>query len=229
MLTNIRENNFFSLHRPYVHISTICTTSQSYQYKIKGRKPSYSCLFLCVSNDPLKMGSSPTLALSLLIFFLCNLCAIQGSIFIQPVTTVVIFNQIEYGIPVTVHCKSKNDDLGVHVLPLGQGYSFKFRPNLVGTTLFFCSFRWTGQTKSTGSMSSTTKGMQGNAPHADGSFMNIACACKTRKTLAKKFAITTEIRSQALLCKRNILTLDLFHAVVSKCLNSISVNYNEMI
>ncbi|KAE8649752.1 hypothetical protein Csa_023768, partial [Cucumis sativus] len=36
-------------------------------------------------------------------------------------------------------------------------------------------------TKSTGSMSSTTKGMQGNAPHADGSFMNIACACKTRK------------------------------------------------
>ncbi|KAE8649754.1 hypothetical protein Csa_023747, partial [Cucumis sativus] len=26
-------------------------------------------------------------------------------------------------------------------------------------------------TKSTGSMSSTTKGMQGNAPHADGSFM----------------------------------------------------------
>jgi len=145
LLTNIRENNFFSLHRPYVHISTICTTSQSYQYKIKGRKPSYSCLFLCVSNDPLKMGSSPTLALSLLIFFLCNLCAIQGSIFIQPVTTVVIFNQIEYGIPVTVHCKSKNDDLGVHVLPLGQGYSFKFRPNLVGTTLFFCSFTWTGQ------------------------------------------------------------------------------------
>ncbi|KAA0050677.1 self-incompatibility protein 1 [Cucumis melo var. makuwa] len=91
------------------------------------------------------MGSSPTLALSLLIFFLCNLRAIQGSIFIQPVTTVVIVNQIEYGIPVTVHCKSKNDDLGVHVLPLGQGYSFKFRPNLVGTTLFFCSFTWTGQ------------------------------------------------------------------------------------
>ncbi|KAL0560487.1 hypothetical protein IC582_000892 [Cucumis melo] len=91
------------------------------------------------------MGSSPTLALSLLIFFLCNLPAIQGSIFIQPVTTVVIVNQIEYGIPVTVHCKSKNDDLGVHVLPLGQGYSFKFRPNLVGTTLFFCSFTWTGQ------------------------------------------------------------------------------------
>ncbi|KAL0560293.1 hypothetical protein IC582_000694 [Cucumis melo] len=91
------------------------------------------------------MGSSPTLALSLLIFFLCNIRAIQGSIFIQPVTTVVIVNQIEYGIHVTVHCKSKNDDLGVHVLPLGQGYSFKFRPNLVGTTLFFCSFTWTGQ------------------------------------------------------------------------------------
>ncbi|KAE8649710.1 hypothetical protein Csa_012088, partial [Cucumis sativus] len=145
------------------------------------------------------MGSSPTLALSLQIFFLCNLCAIQGSIFIQPVTTVVIFNQIEYGIPVTVHCKSKNDDLGVHVLPLGQGYSFKFRPNLVGRPCFSAASHGLDNTKSTGSMSSTTKGMQGNAPHAHGSFMNIACACKTRKTLAKKFAITTEIRSQTLL------------------------------
>ncbi|KAE8649706.1 hypothetical protein Csa_012067 [Cucumis sativus] len=102
-------------------------------------------------------------------------------------------------------------------------------PTSWGRPCFSAASHGLDNTKSTGSMSSTTKGMQGNAPHAHGSFMNIACACKTRKTLAKKFAITTEIRSQALLCKRNILTLDLFHAVVSKCLNSISVNYNEMI
>jgi hypothetical protein len=38
---------------------------------------------------------------------------------------------------ITVHCKSKNDDLGFHTLPYTGSYLFTFTPNIFGTTLFF--------------------------------------------------------------------------------------------
>uniref|UniRef100_A0A9I9E4T6 Uncharacterized protein n=1 Tax=Cucumis melo TaxID=3656 RepID=A0A9I9E4T6_CUCME len=70
-------------------------------------------------------------------------------------------------------------------------------PTSWGRHCFSVASHGLDNTKSTGSISLMTKGMWGNALHADGSFMNIACACKTQKTLAKLYAITTEIRSQA--------------------------------
>ncbi|KAI4320873.1 hypothetical protein MLD38_034311 [Melastoma candidum] len=45
---------------------------------------------------------------------------------------------------VTVHCQSKDDDLGFHDLQPDEKWSFSFRLNLFFTTLFFCSFRWPG-------------------------------------------------------------------------------------
>lgn len=90
------------------------------------------------------MGSSPALALSLLILIFTSLHISQAFLIPDPVT-VTLVNKIEYGLPVNVHCKSKNDDLGVHTLALGQSYSFKFRPNVFGVTLFYCSFAWVGQ------------------------------------------------------------------------------------
>ncbi|KAM1635621.1 hypothetical protein ACFX13_013933 [Malus domestica] len=47
--------------------------------------------------------------------------------------------------PLKVHCKSKDDDLGVHAVPLADSYEFKFHPNIWRTTLFYCSFEWPGQ------------------------------------------------------------------------------------
>ncbi|KAI5386796.1 S-protein homolog 29 [Lathyrus oleraceus] len=47
----------------------------------------------------------------------------------------------------TVHCKSKDDDLGFHTLVYGEIYTFSFRPSLFpqfSATLFFCSFAWKG-------------------------------------------------------------------------------------
>jgi hypothetical protein len=43
---------------------------------------------------------------------------------------------------ITVHCKSKDDDLGFHTLMHEQSYMFSFRPRFPRGTLFFCSFTW---------------------------------------------------------------------------------------
>ncbi|GLU07862.1 hypothetical protein SLE2022_248010 [Rubroshorea leprosula] len=42
----------------------------------------------------------------------------------------------------TLSCKSKDDNLGLHELGIGQSFSFKFHVNLFKTTLFWCNFDW---------------------------------------------------------------------------------------
>lgn len=55
---------------------------------------------------------------------------------------VQITNDMDPSTELDLHCKSKDDDLGIHTLQKGQSYSFKFRVNLFQRTLFFCNFRW---------------------------------------------------------------------------------------
>ena len=47
-----------------------------------------------------------------------------------------------HGYVLTIHCKSKNDDLGVQVVQLDHVFTFKFTPNFWGSTLYSCNFRW---------------------------------------------------------------------------------------
>lgn len=47
----------------------------------------------------------------------------------------------------SVHCKSKDDDLGVQVLPTNQTFEFTFWTNILGSTRFWCSFSWADQFK----------------------------------------------------------------------------------
>lgn len=58
-----------------------------------------------------------------------------------------IGNKGKSGPPLTVHCKSKQDDLGSHMVPFKQDYHFKFQTNIWKSTLFFCSFQWNNQFK----------------------------------------------------------------------------------
>ncbi|KAI4386893.1 hypothetical protein MLD38_004772 [Melastoma candidum] len=45
----------------------------------------------------------------------------------------------------TLHCKSKDDDLGVQELQPQTRWGFRFQPKLfVETTLFYCTFAWFG-------------------------------------------------------------------------------------
>ncbi|CAI8595959.1 unnamed protein product [Vicia faba] len=64
---------------------------------------------------------------------------------------VIIINDIQPNpsptgsIPLYLHCKSKDNDLGFHTLGIfGQSYQFSFNPSfpVIKTTLFFCSFAW---------------------------------------------------------------------------------------
>ena len=59
---------------------------------------------------------------------------------------VKIHNSLEGSLDLTVHCKSKDDDLGVHLLHPGDNYGFSFNERIIfGNTLFFCSFIWNGE------------------------------------------------------------------------------------
>ncbi|KAB1227572.1 hypothetical protein CJ030_MR1G019968 [Morella rubra] len=56
---------------------------------------------------------------------------------------VQMFNNLSSGSDLTVHCKSRDDDLGVHLVRFSKGfYEFEFSVNIWKTTLFFCSFQW---------------------------------------------------------------------------------------
>ncbi|CAI0418538.1 unnamed protein product [Linum tenue] len=59
-------------------------------------------------------------------------------------TRVTVINMLTAKSDLTIHCKSKDDDLGEHVLPYQQSFAWNFRPNFWQTTLFFCSFAWQG-------------------------------------------------------------------------------------
>ncbi|XP_027343139.1 S-protein homolog 5-like [Abrus precatorius] len=56
--------------------------------------------------------------------------------------TVRVQNDLGSGIVLYLHCKSKDDDLGLHVLPYRNYQEWSFRDNFGGTTLFWCSMQW---------------------------------------------------------------------------------------
>ncbi|GAV70307.1 Self-incomp_S1 domain-containing protein, partial [Cephalotus follicularis] len=59
-----------------------------------------------------------------------------------PKTHVQIKNMIAPNVYLTVHCKSKDDDLGQQVLKYNENFDFYFKVNVWATTLFFCRFQW---------------------------------------------------------------------------------------
>ncbi|KAL9670954.1 hypothetical protein QQ045_008517 [Rhodiola kirilowii] len=64
---------------------------------------------------------------------------------IHPRMTVYIKHRMGQGVVVDLHCKSKDDDLGVQHLAQEQQYSFSFLPNIWGTTQFWCDVSWNGR------------------------------------------------------------------------------------
>ncbi|KAM6544766.1 hypothetical protein CsatB_025502 [Cannabis sativa] len=93
------------------------------------------------SSTPLNLILQLVLVACLL-FLSCKTTNVRGWYF-QPKTHVVMINDLESDrSDLTIHCKSKDDDLGIHVVPFNSSYEIVFHPNLECTTLFHCSFTW---------------------------------------------------------------------------------------
>ncbi|CAI0445942.1 unnamed protein product [Linum tenue] len=57
-------------------------------------------------------------------------------------TYVVVWNELEGGQELKLHCKSGDDDLGLRVLKPDNGFKWTFRPNFWHTTQFYCTMQW---------------------------------------------------------------------------------------
>lgn len=83
--------------------------------------------------------------LTLLLLLNTTTCHALESKFAMDRKFVSIKNDLEGSQELTIHCKSSNDDLGVHVLVASKSFEFNFKPTWIGDTLFYCSFQWDGE------------------------------------------------------------------------------------
>ncbi|KAL9239538.1 hypothetical protein vseg_013848 [Gypsophila vaccaria] len=56
--------------------------------------------------------------------------------------TVHVVNALPDNEPLTVHCKSKDDDLGQHTIGVTQEVNWTFHENFFLTTLYYCDMWW---------------------------------------------------------------------------------------
>ncbi|KAG8371107.1 hypothetical protein BUALT_Bualt13G0052400 [Buddleja alternifolia] len=70
------------------------------------------------------------------------ICLLFFSTCIRARVYVQVINQLEDGQRLNVHCQSRDDDLGYHVLDFGSATTWSFTANFWGTTLFYCDVQW---------------------------------------------------------------------------------------
>lgn len=55
-----------------------------------------------------------------------------------------VYNYLPNDASFDIHCKSGNNDLGQKHITAQSTYTFSFKPNIDGSTLFYCGVSWTG-------------------------------------------------------------------------------------
>nr|AFK36353.1 unknown [Lotus japonicus] len=65
-----------------------------------------------------------------------------GNIWPWHKTTVSAINNLGDGVNLFMHCRSKNDDLGLRMISNGNYMQWSFKENFSLTTLFWCNLRW---------------------------------------------------------------------------------------
>ncbi|KAL4291145.1 hypothetical protein GQ457_14G019130 [Hibiscus cannabinus] len=82
----------------------------------------------------------------ILLFSLTSFSAVSRAGLLPHKAQVLIYNDLAPETDLVVHCKSKDDDLGIRHITYGNDFEFHFRPSFSGNTLFFCSMQWNGTT-----------------------------------------------------------------------------------
>jgi hypothetical protein len=70
--------------------------------------------------------------------------SVSAGLFQKSRVFITIKSDFVDGVDVTVRCKSDDDGIAARKLKRDEEYKFDFKPNFLGTTLFFCNFQWTG-------------------------------------------------------------------------------------
>ena len=79
-------------------------------------------------------------------FFVC--VQTQAFKFYEPVVVHIVSRVPNNPGPLRCRCQSKDDDFGIHTLSNGQEFYWKFSPNIIQSTLYFCHFYWDSKDKS---------------------------------------------------------------------------------
>ncbi|VVA26241.1 PREDICTED: self-incompatibility [Prunus dulcis] len=88
-------------------------------------------------------GRRSTLVLVAMVVLTLDQTSLQVSAWLGGTVYVRLTNRLEpSNATVTIHCKSGDDDLGDHLVALGETYEFSFKNNIWDSTLFFCNFDW---------------------------------------------------------------------------------------
>lgn len=68
---------------------------------------------------------------------------------IWPKTSVRVYNNLGRNINLYLHCKSRDDDLGTHLLKNGDVFVMRFRPSYWKKTVFTCDMQWNNNVNGT--------------------------------------------------------------------------------
>lgn len=99
---------------------------------------------MCKTKLPHIEGAYLAFIKGLALLFLVAMSSCEA-LSLRKLRTVNMTNVLGERLELTIHCKSKDDDLGIIKIPFNGYYSFRFHPNAFDTTLFFCNTAWRGQ------------------------------------------------------------------------------------
>ncbi|KAL6575712.1 hypothetical protein OROHE_000693 [Orobanche hederae] len=71
-----------------------------------------------------------------IVLLLLVACCVEAEVHVQ------VINRLEDGLSMNVHCRSRDNDLGFHVLIVEEAIEWSFNLNFLKTTLFYCDVQW---------------------------------------------------------------------------------------
>ncbi|KAF5178623.1 hypothetical protein FRX31_031794 [Thalictrum thalictroides] len=80
--------------------------------------------------------------LMLMVFALCSSSSFCSLTRLTDKVHVRVFNSLSSNHKLDIHCKSKDNDLGLHTLSYKHEFSWHFHVNIWGSTLFWCKMGW---------------------------------------------------------------------------------------